>query len=155
VAAAPAYLAAKQKLGDYEKRWDRFLVAGVPILGVVLMMIAVLCLALGLMRRAPKGLPVHTAAAVSAALMVGCFGFWFADQLQRHPTRGTMAMKTAPPDDGQRVMMMKGKDKDKADERGARNHAVEDVALGVPGGGRGDFPVPAPVPPMVPGGLLK
>jgi anti-sigma factor RsiW len=152
-AAAPAYLAAKQKLGDYEKRWDRFQTAGVPLLGVVLMLVAVICLIFGLLRQGMKALPFHAAAAVSAALVVLCFGFWFADQLERHSGRNTMALNNAPPaPQAERGDMMRDKAANWADR------APEDVAA--PGGGFGaqrgvPGAVPASAPPMVPDALPK
>jgi hypothetical protein len=148
-AAAPAYLAAKQKLGDYQRRWDRFQTAGVPLLGVVLMLAAVICLILGLLRQGMRALPFHTAAAVSAVAVVLCFGFWFADQLERHSGRNTMAMNNAQPAPQlERGDMMRDKAAAGADAR----NAGEGLA---PGGGRGaqfgvPGAVPAPAPPMVP-----
>jgi hypothetical protein len=150
-AAAPAYLAAKQKLGDYEKKWDRFQVAAVPLLGVVLMLIAVICLILGLLRQGMRALPYHAAAAVSAAVVVVCFGLWFVDQAQRYAARNTTAMaaKNAPAPQAAHDEMMRDKAAD-------RRNAAEDMAAaegafrgqgGPPGAG---LPAPA-APPMAPG----
>jgi Flp pilus assembly protein TadB len=88
----PAYRAALVQLKAYEDRLDRIQRVGKPLLEAVLIVAALVCLVLGLLRHLTRALPYYaaTAVCVAMALLLARVSWWNVPQ--RHSVEEQMAL---------------------------------------------------------------
>ena len=138
-ATAAPYLAAKLNIDQWTDRWDKFTFWGTPVLGMLLILTAFVCLGLGLMREMAKARRYYLVAAVSMAVVMVGISYWFLNlSYHEEPSRMALATDAPAPQAVQRNKM--------ADQQAAVNNGFEglreELAAGAGRGGMGRLPAP-------------
>ena len=79
-AAAAPFLAARQKLDNYNDRWNKFSKWALPVICVILMIVVAVRLALGLSGVLSRAHPYYSTAAVVAALLLVGVQIWVVNK---------------------------------------------------------------------------
>ena len=143
-ATAAPYLAAKANLNVWKNRWDRFTFFGTPVLGMLLLLLAAVCMAMGLTRELSQARRYYAAAAASMALMLLAFGFWGTSlKLDRRDASQMATVFIMTEAIAERAQ---ARDRAPQFDRGARQDAENQAFAGakLPGGGGGQGAFAAP-----------